>query len=105
VRFEEIIRQTRWPRPQTCELEQARADELRELLAFESEWQALHRVPARERERLIHEAKMELFTVWDREDTQPEGNNRSSRTVAEPRGNRGDPGKPGGVNPQGRPPS
>lgn len=73
VRYEEILEHVRWPRPPTCQVERARAAELRELLAFMSETHALHRVPAPERERLIHEAKLELFTVWAREDGQPAG--------------------------------
>lgn len=68
VRCEELLAHVRWPRPQTCQLERARAEELRELIAFKSESLALHRVRACERTELIHEAKQELFTVWARED-------------------------------------
>jgi hypothetical protein len=71
VRYEEILEYVRWPRPPFCQLERARAEERRELLAFTSETLALGRVPASERERLIHEAKLELFAVWAREDGQP----------------------------------
>jgi hypothetical protein len=71
VRFEEILEQTRWPRPQGCQLERARTEELRELLAFRSEWHDFYRVPACERERLLHEVKVALFGLWAREDAQP----------------------------------
>lgn len=68
VRYEEILAVVRWPRPRTCQIERARAEELRELIALKSEFLALHRVRPSEREGLIHEAKHELFTVWARED-------------------------------------
>jgi hypothetical protein len=68
VRCGEILAHVRWSRPSTCQVERARAEELRELIAFKSESLALDRVPAGEREGLIHEAKQELFTVWVRED-------------------------------------
>ena len=85
VRYEEILEQVRCPRPRSCRLERARAGELRELLAFESERQALDRVPARERGRLLHEAKVELFTVWAREDAQHGGSDGSSPILPEAR--------------------
>jgi hypothetical protein len=68
ARFEAIVAQTRWPRPRTCQLEQAREAELRELLAFRSERRAAKGVPARECQRLSRDDKLELFEIWGRED-------------------------------------